>query len=72
MVHLDYNRERFPDILRKYGDEVRLDIPPHVGPALLESCADSRTALDVGKEFGLELLDDYFARMREANARARA
>jgi hypothetical protein len=27
IVHLDYNREKFPDILRKYNDEIIMTYP---------------------------------------------
>ncbi len=68
MVHLDYNRARFPDIERKYRDEVAIDIPPNIGSALIYSNTDKRSAMDLVREFGLELLDDYFARIEKANA----
>jgi hypothetical protein len=71
MVHLDFNREKFPAIARKYREEVRIDIPPHVGPALIFSDSDARSAADIAREFELEMLDDYFARMVDANARNR-
>jgi len=71
MVHLDYNREKFPDIRRRYLDEVEVRIPPNLGPALIVSHSEKRSAADVVKEFELELLDDYFARSIEANARDR-
>jgi len=71
MVHLDYNREKFADIRRKYGDEVIIDVPPDVGSCLILSATDKRSALDVAREFELELLDDYFARAVEANDRNR-
>lgn len=71
VVHLDRNREKFPDIERKYGDKVRIQIPPNIGPAIIYSNARNRSASDIVREFGLELLDDYFARARSANKKAR-
>jgi len=71
MVHLDYNRERFPEIKRKYLDEVDIDVPPNVGPALITSASDKRTARDIAQEFGLELLDAYLERSKDANRRNR-
>ena len=71
MVHLDYNRDKFPDIERKYLGEVIIDTPPNIGPALIYSLTDKRTAMDVVREFGLELLDDYLARMEKANKKNR-
>jgi hypothetical protein len=71
-IHLDFNREKFPEILRKYRDEVRIVIPPNLAPALLYSDSDKRSAMDVVREFGLQLLDDYLAESTSLNARARA
>jgi hypothetical protein len=68
MVHLDLNRQKFPDIERKYGEAVRIDIPANIGAGLIYSQSDERTATDIVREFGLELLDDYFARSLAANA----
>lgn len=67
MVHLDRNREKFPDIRRKYKGEVIVDIPPDIGPALIYSMTDKRSAMDVVREFGLELMDDYMERSIKAN-----
>ncbi len=66
LVHLDGNAPRFPDIRRKYGSRIRLEIPPNVGSALMTSLDDRLTAMQVVREFDLELLDDYFARARRA------
>jgi len=71
MVHLDCNWDKFPQIERKYADEVKIDIPPHLGSALIFSQTDKRSAMDVVREFGLELLDDYFERSLKANAENR-
>lgn len=72
VVHLDYNREKFGDIERKYGDEVRIQTPPNVGPAIIYSNSKTRSAADIVREFGLELIDDYFTRMRTANSNQRS
>jgi hypothetical protein len=59
MVHLNFNRTKFPDIERKCLGEACIDIPPNVGAALIYSLTDKRTALDIAREFDLVLLDDY-------------
>lgn len=71
MVHLDFNREKFIEIERKYLGEVVIDTPPNVGSALLYSLTEKRTARDVAAEFKLRLLDDYFRDSIEQNDRAR-
>ena len=68
MVHLDCNQDRFGDIRRAYGDEVLIDVPANLGPALIFSLSDHRTAMDIVREFDLELIDDYFTRSLAANA----
>ena len=67
MVHVDENGRRFHEIRRKYGDSVTIDVPAHVGSAMISSNSSQLSALDVVKEFDLELLDDYFARSVKAN-----
>ncbi|MCK5843978.1 MAG: hypothetical protein KAG97_04665, partial [Victivallales bacterium] len=67
MVHLDYNRDKFDGIRRKYGDEVIVDLPPNIGPALIYSTTEKRNAMDMVKEFELELFDDYMVRAIAAN-----
>ncbi len=71
MVHLDFNGEKFPAIRKKYADEVSIDIPPNIGTCLILSNTDKRSAMDVVKEFELELVDDYFSRATDANAKNR-
>ncbi len=71
IVHLDCNRDKFADIEKKYRDEVCIDIPLNIGTALLYSQSNKRTALDIVKEYGLELLDDYFKRSLDANVKSR-
>ncbi len=68
MMHLTWNREKFNDICRKYGDEVTLDIPPSIGSALLYSNSSERSAMDIAREFELVLLDDFMDLARSANA----
>ncbi len=72
MVHLDFNRKHFSEIRKKYQDEVRVDVPPHIGCALIYSLTEKRTAMDIVTEFDLELLDDYFDRALAGNAKNRA
>lgn len=68
VIHLDYNRAKFGDIKRKYGPQVRIHDPGLLGSVLLTSETDEFTALDVVSEFDLELLDDYFTRVRKHRA----
>lgn len=71
IVHLDYNRDKFDAIERKYGSNVRIQIPPNLGPAIIYSNSKSRSATDIAREFKLELLDDYLERLRIANKKQR-
>ncbi|MFA6569243.1 MAG: carbon-nitrogen hydrolase family protein [Victivallales bacterium] len=71
MVHLDFNSGKFPEIQRKYGEEVRIDVPANIGPALIYSESDKRTATDIAEEFKLELLEDYLERSSSANSERR-
>ncbi len=71
MAHLDYNAEKFKEIKRKYGKKVAIDIPANIGSALIYSLTDKLSAMDVVREFGVELLDDYFQRALKENANRR-
>jgi len=71
MVHLDYNREKFPEIEKKYLGEIVIDTPANIGSALIFSNSDRLTAMDVVGEFELELLDDYFERSLRSNSENR-
>jgi hypothetical protein len=44
--------------------EIEEGIAPDIGSALIYSQTHTRTAMDVAREFGLELLDDYMNRAR--------
>ena len=72
IVHLDFNRDKFPEIERKYRGEVSIQIPPHLGPAIIYSESPKLTALDIVEEFKLEPLDDYMARSLKLNSKKRA
>lgn len=69
LVHLDYNREKFPAIEQRYRDEVHIEVPANIGAALLYSLSEKRTAMDIVREFELQLLDDYFREATERNSR---
>ena len=56
------NSGKFPLIEKKYQDEVTIDIPSYIGTALIHSNSDKRSAIDIVREFELELFDDFFAR----------
>lgn len=68
VVHLDYNRDKFVAMTRRYGDEMKIDIPKSLGSALIYSQSQDRTAADIVREFELELLEDYFERAQRALA----
>ncbi len=65
VMHLGYNLGIFPDIYRKYGSEVAIEIIPEQGVAVLYSESSERSALDIAREFKLIQLDDYFNSSRE-------
>lgn len=67
MVHLDRNREKFPDIETKYLGKIVIDIPPNIGSALICSVTNELAARDVVEEFDLLLLDDFLDQSIAAN-----
>lgn len=62
MVHYDLNWERLKALKKKYGDKVDIHDPGYFGSVLISSETDETTALDMTKEFHMELLDDYLTR----------
>ena len=65
LVHLDYNKSKLPKLKAKYGDAVRIHDPGRVGSVMITSEHQNVSALQMIKEFDIELLDDYFNRSRE-------
>lgn len=64
VLHLDYNREKFPALKNRYGRGVRIHDPGRIGSVLVSAEADDVTIGDVMDEFEFELLPDYLARAR--------
>jgi predicted amidohydrolase len=62
IAHLDYNWEKLTALKSKYGKEVIVHDPSELGSVLITSETPEKTAVDMCKEFEIELLDDYFAR----------
>lgn len=65
LVHLDYNFEKLRALKEKYGRRVTISDPGKLGAVLVTSEHESLTASDMVKEFHIELLDDYFDRVRK-------
>jgi hypothetical protein len=65
VCHLDYNRPKLQSLKKKYGSKVSIFDPGHLGSVLISSETEEFTAMDLAKEFELELLDDYFERCRK-------
>jgi len=60
LIHLDFNRDKFPEIKKKYGDRVVIDDIGHLGSALIYCEMPDKTMDDIISEFELIRLDDYF------------
>ena len=64
VAHLDYNWKRLTALKEKYGEDVIIHDPSKVGSVLITSEHETITAVEMAKEFDIELLDDYFERAR--------
>ena len=62
VVHLDFNWEGLRGLKEKYGSDVRIDDPGHLGAVLVTSESEKVSSGEMVDEFGIELLDDYMAR----------
>ena len=62
LAHLDFNGEGLRAMKKKYGAGVLIHDPGYLGSVLISSETDEATSAEMVREFGIELLDDYFAR----------
>lgn len=62
LCHLDENRERFAAAKAKYKSALDIHIPSYIGVALLTCNHPDLSVNDIISEFGIETLDEYFAR----------
>jgi hypothetical protein len=62
VVHLDFNWEKLRAVKAKYGPEVSIYDPGYLGAVLIASESAEMTCDDLIDEFGIERLDDYWAR----------
>lgn len=62
LVHLDYNWEPLREVKAKYGPKVKISDPGCLGAVLVSSEHETVSVDDMIEEFGIERLDDYFAR----------
>ena len=65
LAHYDFNRNHFTDMKHKYGDGVQIHDPGWLGSVLITNELPDMTIDDLCREFGIEKLDDYFARCRQ-------
>lgn len=68
LCHFDYNWERFTSAKEKYKDALTIHDPGKVGCVMLSYNDTDKTVEDVIDEFGIERLDEYFARARAHRA----
>ena len=64
LAHLDYNWDKLKKLKAKYGDAVSIHDPGKVGSIMITSEDKAISALQMVKEFDIELLDTYFDRSR--------
>ena len=65
VCHLDYNWHKLNEIKKKYGTKVNIFDPGYLGAVLVSSESEGFTAMDLVREFKLELIDEYFQRCRK-------
>ncbi|MBO7721420.1 MAG: carbon-nitrogen hydrolase family protein [Kiritimatiellae bacterium] len=64
VLHLDFNRDKFPAVIAKYGRRVEFRNPGGVGTFTLLSHDPALPVDEVMREFGLEPFTDYMIRSR--------
>ena len=70
VMHLDFNREKFAQVIRRYGRRVTIRNPGEVGSVTLVSNDPSLPVDEVMRAFELEPLSAYFERSRDVRAKA--
>ncbi len=61
LAHLDFNWEKLTELKSKYKEDVEIYDPGLVGSVMITSNI-SKSAVELAKEFEIELLDEYFNR----------
>jgi hypothetical protein len=62
LAHLDGNWEKLTKLKAAYGPQVLIHDPAYIGSVLITSFHEKVSAMDMTKEFEIELLDDYLHR----------
>jgi hypothetical protein len=62
VAHIDFNRDKFVALKKKYGPDVTIFDPGQLGSVLITSESQIVTIEEMVAEFEIELLDDYMAR----------
>jgi len=65
VCYLDYNWSKLSAARQKYGAKIHVQDPGKTGAVLLTSETEEFSAMEVVREFDMELFDDYFNRSRE-------
>ena len=69
LFHLDYNQNKFQDILKKYGPGVEIENHYPEAHFTMASLMDDVTMEDIVQEFALETWTQYLARARSERAK---
>ena len=76
-INLDYivchgsdNSAKYPEIMRKYGKKVLIDLDSPSACGIVYSCTDEFTARDIAEEFELVPLNEYLCRSRRLRKQA--
>lgn len=64
VCYLDFNQDRLRAAKEKYGRGIRVHDAGKTGAILITSEREDNSARDIANEFGIETIDDYFARSR--------
>jgi predicted amidohydrolase len=65
IIHQDLNLAKLIELKKKYGDKVIITEQGEIGVLMITSEHEQVSAAGMVKEFGIELLDDYFERSKQ-------
>ncbi len=66
IVHLDYNKEKIEQAVRKYGMDLTVRDPGKLGRVLLSCESEALSIHEIMEEFAIEPLDEYLNRAQTA------
>lgn len=70
VCHLDFNQRKLPELRRRFGADIEIEISEAEGHMLLTSIGTDRSVADICRELELETIQEFYTRYHTARHRA--